>query len=91
MYNTNDLLIPYFFNALPTVDSAERHGVTVMMQTPHHGHSLLMESSTGQILNPPPTRTRARARAHTHTHTHTHTYAGYQIMMFHIDNSIKLE
>lgn len=55
--NTNDLLIPYLLNALPTVYSAERHGMTIMMQTLYHGHSLLMESSIGQILN------------HTHTHT----------------------
>jgi len=56
MNNTNDLLIPYLLNALPTIYSAERHGMTVKTQTLHHGHSLLMESSTGQILN------------HTHTH-----------------------
>jgi len=62
MNNTNDLLIPYLLNALPTVDSAERHGMTVMMQTPH-AHSLLMESSTGQILN----------------HTHTHKLSNHDV------------
>lgn len=51
MNNRNDLLIPYLFKAQPTIYSAETHGMTVMTQTLHHGHSLLMESSTGQILN----------------------------------------
>jgi hypothetical protein len=56
MHKINDLLISSptlfifyylltFFNAHPTVYSAERQGMTVMLQMLHHGHSLLKEFS----------------------------------------------
>ena len=57
MNNRNDLLIPYLFNAQPTIYSAETHGMTVMTNTPPWA-----QFANAVLYRP-------NFKPHTHTHT----------------------